>query len=96
MTATPGDINKHLGKVVDDISHHSSPAEQQHFAQGAAEMMAGTTLKQFNQVFDAMGIKPMMQQVEKNLTHDGIQNLLDANLTGGDLFDLYKLHKDLT
>jgi len=95
MSFNLGDINKDLGNIHKDISTHN-PGEQQNFRAGMTEMMAGQGLKELNQVFNQMGIQvPGLDQMEKNLTNQGMQDLFDSNLTGKDLKDLYSLKKDL-
>jgi len=96
MSINLGDINKDLGTIRKDINAHANPSEQQHFSAGMTEMMAGQGLKELSKIFNQMGIQvPGMDQMEKNLTSQGMQDLFDANLTGKDLKDLYSLKKDV-
>ena len=89
------DIGKDLGKIHDDMAHHT-PTENSHLLAGMGEMAGGKALHELNSAMKAMGVSsPTLDKIEKNLDHKGMQDLLDAHLNVGDMADLYKLNKDV-
>ena len=90
-----------FAKVANDVSHiandlqHHTPAEQAHLVQGIFMEVGREALHEFNGALKSMGVQtPMLDQMEKNLTQQEMQEFFDAHLNSQDVTDLFNLYND--
>ncbi len=85
-----------LGSIASHLQNHSSD-EQAHLIQGVFMEIGREALHEFNSTMKSMGVHtPVLDQIEKNLAQQEMQEFFDAHLNVQDVVDLYNLHSDLT